>query len=356
MRPPLTIGTGINRLERVKWPEDLLGPNHWRLDFNIFCDVPDDIKEQVKRVVDSSIRFYQKVKRQPAPMIHGDIGDPDATHALEFALDRQDELETEIKQPNDHVTEKVLVWLQERKKSFVKSMQAVVFAEGGEMYDEANRKPWEVKLGKMTNEHVDQLRFIFRTVMARINFVPTREPHIESIQSTFKEAIVEYEEDSNIEFQAAPSYSFWKMDDSLMENSTLKMRQAALALYHHGRVLSASWANLPNIEKDPNVFDMIIRAIHLTIRSIDLVWVERKQDLAKEEEERLLTRLRDCKDTVVGLRFKMIESQLPSTYDHHTVKIDNSGIILVMVKGEYLVSTTWFFGECVAQPTASIPR
>lgn len=363
MRPPLTIGTGLNQIDHVDWPEDLPGPNHWRIDSNIFCDVPDDIKEEVKRVVESSIRFYQKVKRQPAPMIHGDIADPDATHALEFALDRQDELEKAIKQPYDHVAEKVMVWLQERKKSFVKSMKALVFREGGEVYDEANRKPWEVKLGKMTNEHVDQLRFIFRTVMARVNWVHTREePHKEKIQSTFEEAIVQYEEDSDIEFQAAPSGSFWKMDDSLMENSTLKMSQAALALYHHGRVLSASWANLPNIENDPNLFNMIIRAIYLTIRSIDLIWVEREQNLAKDKEERLLTRLRECKDIVVGLRFKLIESQLSSTYDGHTVKIDNSGFISVMVKGEYLVSTTWFFGAAsgrfvrLAQVTANIPR
>lgn len=98
--------------------------------------------------------------------------------------------ETAIKSPNEHVTESLTLWLQDRKKSHVKSMQAVVVAEK-EMYDEANKEPWEVKFGKMTNEHVDQLRFIFRTVEARIDFVPAGESDVEKIQSTFKEALVQ---------------------------------------------------------------------------------------------------------------------------------------------------------------------
>ena len=48
------------------------------------------------------------------------------------------------------------------------------------------KNPWEVKLGKMTNEHVDQLRFIFRTVVARIDFFGVGESDVEKIQSTFK--------------------------------------------------------------------------------------------------------------------------------------------------------------------------
>ena len=340
MRPPVSIGTGYNHLQHVKWPEDLLGPNHWRPDYTIVCDVPENIKEHVKQVAESSVRFYQKVKHQPAPMIRGDNADPDATHALAIALNRQDELETAIKQLNDDVTEKVMMWLQERKKSFVKSMQAVVTAERGEFYDKANRKPWEVKLGKMTSEHVDQLRFIFRTVMARIDFDPMGKSPIEEIQSTLEAVIIQYEENSEIQFHAAPCGSSWKIDDSLMENSTLKMRQAALALYHHGRALSASWANMPNIVKEPELFDTIIRAVYLTIRSIDLVWVERKQDVAKEEE-RLLAWLRECKDTVVYLRFDLIDSQLSAAYDHHTVKIDNYGMIFVKENGEYLESGEW---------------
>ena len=339
MRPPVRIGTGLNHLQDVKWPEDLLGPNYWRPDYTITWDVPENIKEQVKMVAESSVRFYQKVKRQPAPMIRGDNADPDATHALEIALNRQDELETAIKPLNDHVIEKVMMWLQERKKFLVKSMQAVVVAERGEMYDEASKRPWEVKLGKMTIEHVDQLRFIFRTVMARIDLDLMGKPHIEEVQSTFDTAIVQYQE--NIQFPAAPCGSSWKIDDSLMENSTLKMRQAALALYHHGRVLSATWANLANMDKE--LWDLIIRAVVLTIRSIDLIWIERKQDLAKEEEKRLLARLRECKDTVVGLRFNMIDSQLSAAYHHHTVKIDNSGRIFVKENGEFLESGRWYF-------------
>ena len=67
----------------------------------------------------------------------------------------------------------------------------------------------EVKLAKMTNEHVDQLRFIFRTVMARIDFVPkATESKNEKIEPTFQEAIIEFKVDSGIAFPDAPSESF----------------------------------------------------------------------------------------------------------------------------------------------------
>ena len=117
------------------------------------------------------------------------------------------------------------------------------------------------------------------------------------------------------------------------------MRQAKLALYHHGRVLGATWPQLWNIEKKPFVINIqiIIRATNLTIRSIDLVWAERKQDLPKEEEERLLVQLRERKDAVVRLSFTLVHCSLPAECDKRTVKVDSSGRIFVKEKGEYLV-------------------
>lgn len=113
------------------------------------------------------------------------------------------------------------------------------------------------------------------------------------------------------------------------------MRQAALTWYHQGRVLSACWANLANIEQEPPLLiNITIRAMYLTIRSIDSVRVERKQDLPKEEE-RLLARLREKKNAVVDLRFALTKFYLPAGLHHGTVKIDNSGMISVMRKGEY---------------------
>ena len=110
MRAPLKIGKGYDHLEPVECPKDLLGPNYWKPDSKLLWDMPKAIKEDVGRVSESCVRFYQKVKRQQAPMIRGDIDDPDAIHALKFALDRQDELENAIKPPNEHMTEPLMVW------------------------------------------------------------------------------------------------------------------------------------------------------------------------------------------------------------------------------------------------------
>lgn len=167
MPPPSITNKGYEHTQCVEWPNDLLSPNYWRPDSNLISGLPKELKGRVGSVTESGIRFYQKVKHKPAPMISGDKTDPDAIHALQFALDRQDELEHAIRPPKEHPTEPLMLWLQERKKSHVKSMQAVVVAEEGEMYDVANKAPWEIKLAKMTNEHVEHLRFIFRTVMAR---------------------------------------------------------------------------------------------------------------------------------------------------------------------------------------------
>lgn len=322
-------------LKLVTWPKDLLGPNHWRPESNLVWHLPKELKETVGRVTESGIRFYQKVKHQKAPKIPGDKTDPDAIHALKFALDRQDELEREIKAHNEYPTEltkSLLLWLQERKRTLVMSMYAVVVAEKGEMYDEANKEPWGLKLVKMTNEDVEYLRFIFRTVMARIDLVPAGKLDVDQIQPNYKEAIVQPEEDSMVSFPPAPPVSYWKIDDSLMENPTLKMHQAQLALYHQGRVLSAVWAKMPDTEQEYSrpLFDVTVRALHLTIRNIDLVWMERQKGLPKEEEERLFVWLLERKNVAVDLRFALMEFQLPPELDRCIVKFDNSGMVYVL--------------------------
>lgn len=346
MRPPVQIGPRYDHLEPVEWPKDLLGPNYWRPDSKLVWDMPNEIKEGVGRVTRSCIRFYQKVKHQQAPMIPGDVDDPDAIHALNFALDRQDELEKAVELPNEHITEALITWLRERKRSLVKSMQAVVVAEKGDMYDEATTEPWEVKLAEMTNEHVDRLRFIFSTVMARIDFVAKTESRDEEIQPTFHEVIIVVKKESDIDFLPAPSESCWKIDDSLMENSTLKMRQAGLALYHHGRVLGATWPKLWNNEQESFLtnFRIIIRAMNLMIRNIDSIWVERRQDLPKEEEKGLLVQLRELKDTAIKLSFTLIRFPLPTEYDKRTVKIDSFGFMSVKDKDKYFAKSRFFFG------------
>ena len=92
--------------------------------------------------------------------------------------------------------------------------------------------------------------------------------------------------------------------------------------------MSACWANLPNIEQEPPLLiNITTRAMYLTIRSIDSVWVERKQDLPKEEEERLLARLWERKNVVFDLRFALTQFYLPAGLHHGTVRIDNSGMI-----------------------------
>ena len=313
-----------NHLERVEWPEDLLGPNWWRPKHQLIWDLSKELQQTVGRVTASGIRFYQKVKHLPAPCIPGDNTDPDTIHALLFALNRQDELETLIKASNEHQNEPLKEWLQDRKKSHVKSMQAVVVAEEGEMYDLANRQAWEVK---MTKGQVDHLRFIFRTVMARIDIAPAAAGEWDAgkVQPICKEATVQVDKASDIVFPGSPPVSFWK-DDALIENSDLKIRQAAMALYHQGRVLSACWARLGGITPSA-VMEVAIRAMHLTMRSIDLVWIRRQQDLPKEEEERLLAWLRERKTLTVELRFALIAYHLPTKLYDRKIKIDYSGAI-----------------------------
>lgn len=348
MRRPTKMRTHYDHLEHVEWPKDLLGPHYMRPDPTLLRDLPDlpkEIREDVDRVTESNIRFYQKVKNQPAPMIRGDTYDPDAIHALKIAIDRLDELER-ITPPNERATKSLMMWLRLRKTCLVKSMHAVVVAEKGEMYDEANKEPWEVKFWGMPYEHVDQLRFIFRTVMARIDFVPRLESiyEKEKIQPTNHEAIIEMKENLEVDSPAAPCGSFWKIDDSLIENSTLKMRQAMLALCQHGRVLGATWLVWRNTKKNFSInLNIIIRAMCLTIRGIDLVWVERQQNMPKIEEERLLVRLRKWKDAVAQLRITLIVLQLSAEYDNRTVKIDNSGWIFVNEEGEFLVNHRCLF-------------
>lgn len=324
-------------LERVEWPSDLPGPNFWKPDYKLLGGLPNELKRELNRVTASGIRFYQKVKHLSAPMISGDTIDPDAIHALQCALDRQDELGNAIKLASEHQTESLIQWVQCRKKSHIGSMHAVVVAEEGELYDAANKEPWEVKLAKMTNEHVDYLRFIFRTVMARIDVVPAKDWNKEKITPTSRECIVSPGQMRGTWFPAAPPVLFWQIDSSLMENSTLKMRQAALALQHQGRVVSAARDKFPVTDQEhfPPVVQIATRALEVTVRSIDLLWIERQERLPEEEEQRLRVWLQQRKDAAADLRFALIEFQIPLDLYDYTVKIDNSAKLYVLRQGDY---------------------
>ena len=89
------------------------------------------------RVMDSAIRFYQKVTGSLALMLRGDTKDLDTMHALKFA--RWDEHETAIEPRKEGLIELLMSWLQGRKRSLVGLMKAVVVAEEGKLYDDTER-------------------------------------------------------------------------------------------------------------------------------------------------------------------------------------------------------------------------
>ena len=308
----------------MKWPDDLLGdliPKDQPL-----SDLPHELKETLELVIKSALRFDEVVKRQRAPKISGYIIDLAAIRALRSAMNRQDELEIAIKMTEHHPTEPLLLWLRERKKSYVKSMQAVVVAEEGEMYDEASKQLWEVKLSEMTDKQVDRLRVIFRTARARISLVVEGEEEIEKVEPDLKTKVTIPGADKPNFLRPPLSVSFWKIDKSLMEGSTTKMRRAASALYHQGRVLTAGRNKMPvnPPEPVPRIFLVVMRAMILTIRSVELVWAERQVDLPEEEERRLLLWLRERKDAAVDVQLALTELYLPIEYSQNSVRIYHS--------------------------------
>ena len=189
----LNLVYNYDHLKRLEWPKDLPGPDHWKLDTNL-SGLSNELKEMADRATESAIRFYQKANGSPAPMLRGETRDPDAIHALKIAVDRQDELERAIKPPTERLTELLMSWLQERKRSLLGSMDAVVCraiesavsrlrepvvpAEERKMYDDTIREEaYNVKSGKMTDEQVEYLRFDFRCVMNRVDGVWVPEPY-----------------------------------------------------------------------------------------------------------------------------------------------------------------------------------
>ena len=330
-------------LKRVEWPKDLLGPNHWKLDPNL-SDLSKELKEMAGRVTASAIRFYQKVKGRPANRILGDTTDPDTIHALKFALDRQDELETVIKPPKERLTELLMSWLQERKKSLVKSMEVVVVAEEGEMYDDTNREPWNMKIAKMTDEQVENLRLVFRRVMARIDAGPEGILQSEEIRSSYQAKTKVKKQGEMIAMPVEPKDPTWKIEESIMGNPTSKARKAALALDYQGRVFNVAWARMLATEDDAlgedvtlPLFAVISRALYLVMRNIDLVWMERPKGGSEEEEERLFTWLLEMKTAAMWYRLYWTEYQISPALNGKTVKFDNNGMSFIMENGVFEV-------------------
>ena len=324
-------------LKRVEWPKDLLGPNHWKLDQNL-SGLPKELKEMAGRVTESAIRFYQKVKGSPAPMLHGDTKDPDTIHALKFALDRQDELETAIKPPKEKLTELLMSWLQGRKRSLVSSMEAVVIAEEGELYDDTNRERWNVKLGKMTDEQVEHLRFMFRCVMDRVDAVRVEERKWKGIAPHYCAKRRVFEKEGWCAMPVVKENPFWKIEDSIMGSLTSKAHEAALALYHQGRVFNGAWAKMLATYKDEIPTSIVIeRALNLVMQNIDLVWIDRPKGWSKEEEERLSGWLIDRKSAAGTYRLHWTERHISHDLDGQTIQVDTKGLIYVMKKGGFEV-------------------
>ena len=302
----LDLAEDYKHLKYVEWPEDLPGLNHWIRDPNL-SSLSKELKELAGRVTDSAIRFYLNVKGSPAPMLRamlrGDTTDPDTIHALKFALDRQDELETAIKPPKERLTELLMSWLQERKRSLVRSMEAVVVAEEGEFYNDTNREPWNMKSGEMTDGQVEHLRFIFRCVMDRIDAVRVEELDWERIDPSFR-ARTSMSDAGKGAMPVGHRDAFWRMEESIMGSLTPKAREAALALYYQGRVFNGAWNRMLASNEDENIplSTVIGRALYLVMQNIDLVWMERPKEWSKEEEERLSDLLYEKRSVAMSYR------------------------------------------------------
>lgn len=333
----LDVPDGYEHLKRVEWPKDLPGPNHWKLDPNL-SGLSKDLKEMAGRVTNSAIRFYQKAKGTAAPMVLGDTIDPDTIHALKIALDRQDELDTAIRPPRERLTELLMSWLQERKKSLVKSMEAVVVVEEGELYDDTDREPWNMKIGKMTDEQVENLRFIFRRVTDRIDAVRVEQHHWKGITPGYTDKTKVLHKKGGMSLmptgQKAPC---WKIEESIMGSLTSEAREAALALYHQGRVFEAAWAKMLATDENENIPVSIVigRALNLVMQNIDLVWIKRPKGWSMEEEERLFNWLTLKKSVAVLYRLFWTEHHISPQLDGQTIKFDTRGRIFVMEKGEF---------------------
>ena len=331
----LDLPYGYEHLKRVEWPKDLPGPNHWRLDPNL-SGLSNELKEMAGLAAESAIRFYQKAKGSPAHMLRGDTKDPDTIHALKIALDRQDELETAIKPPTERLTELLMSWLQERKRSLFRSMKAVVVAEEGELYDNTNKELWNVKLGKMTDEQVEHLRFIFRCVMDRVDAVRVEFRDWKGITPRYLAKTKVFDLGVPCAMRREQKDPFWKIEDSVMESLTSKAREAALALYHQGRVFNRAWFKMLATHEDEIPTSIVIeRALNLVLQNIDLVWMERPKGWSKEEEESLFDWLVEKKSFAGEYRLYWTERHISHDLCGQTIKFDTKGMIFVMKKDKF---------------------
>ena len=304
----LDLADDYEHPKRVEWPKDLPGPDHWKLD-QYLLGLPNELKEMAGRVTDYAIRFYQKVNGSPAPMLHGDTTDPDTIHALKFALDRQDELETAIQPPKEILTDLLMSWLQERKGSLVGSMQSVVIAEEGELYDKTKRDLWNMELGQMTDEQVQHLRFIFRCVMDRIDAVRLEELEWGRVDPSFGARSKKVNTPGEGVMPVGQKAAFWRIEWSIMLSLTSEARKAARALHCQGRVFNGAWAKMLVADEDENIPMCIVieRALSLVIQNIDLVWIERPKGWSEQEEKRLSDWLYEKKSVAMSYRLSWTE-------------------------------------------------
>ena len=336
---------GYKHVEHVQWPDELPDPDYWKPNFTTNLGWPEEIRAMIGRVTESGVQFCQKVKQQQTPITSGDENDPDAIHALLFTIDRLGELATALEQRSrlEYGMMSVVRWLLERQDSLFWSMQAVVIAEEGELYDSAGEKVWKTKSVEMVRDHFDRLKFIFRGVMARIDIAPARNWDNELIQPNHKEVIVQHSL-GKVCFPPAPSTSFWEMDHSMMDKSSSEMRRAVAALLNQGRVLSTGRNNITATEQKPfpPVFEVTMRATELVIRIIDTVWQDRPHYQPKAVEERLFAWLRERKNVAVDFRIAFLAFLIPLEFYEQTIKIDSSGKMYVLENGVYLEWTTLF--------------
>ena len=331
----LDLPRQYEHLKRIEWPKDLPGPNHWKLDPNL-SDLSKELKEMAGRVSDFAIRFYQKVKGSPAPKVRGDTDDPDTIHALKFALDRQDELETLIKPPKEKLTELLMSWLQERKRSLVRSMEVVVIVEEGELYDDSDRWLWNAKPGEMIDEQVEHLRLMFRCVMDRVDAIQVEKRNWKGITERYMAKTVVIEQGRLCAMPVEQKNPFWRIEDSIMGSLTSKAREAALALYYQGRAFNGAWAKMLVTDEDEIPTSIVIeRTMNLVLQNIDLVWIERPKGWSKEEEERLSDWLIERKSAAGKCRLCWTERHISPDLYGQTIQIDTKGMIFVMKKGKF---------------------
>lgn len=120
------------------------------------------------------------------------------------------------------------------------------------------------------------------------------------------------------------------------------MNQATSELFHQGRVMSTGMDKISLLEQTPiptptpPVFEVVKRAMELAVRSIDLVWLTRQENLSDEARKNLCGWLQKRKNAAADLRLSFVELNLPEEMHGKSVRINNSGKVFVLREGQYM--------------------